>query len=138
MQAGSSSGTVTITAGRLNVRLCNAADGLVVADAIRIVQTSALSAQAPDAAAADVALLALLNNERGGDFVDTSVVTNEDHGIAAAAGAQRQALDVYTPQSTNDEAIQMLGGNGEAADEEDSEQMSDDFSILSEVKTYWN
>ena len=52
-------GTVTITAGRLNVRLSNAADGTVVADAIRIVQTSALPSRtlADDPAAADLALL---------------------------------------------------------------------------------
>lgn len=34
-------GTVTVTGGRLNVRLSNAADGQVVADAIRIVRTAA-------------------------------------------------------------------------------------------------
>jgi hypothetical protein len=51
-------GTVTVTGGRLNVRLNNQADGTVVADAIRIVQTSATSAA--DLAAADLGLLAWL------------------------------------------------------------------------------
>ncbi|MCI0359437.1 MAG: choice-of-anchor D domain-containing protein [Planctomycetaceae bacterium] len=52
-------GTVTVTGGRLNVRLNNQADGTVVADAIRIVQTSSTSAA--DLAAADLALLAWLD-----------------------------------------------------------------------------
>jgi len=54
-------GTVTVTGGRLNVRLNNQADGAVVADAIRIIQTSSTSAA--DLAAADLALLAWLNQE---------------------------------------------------------------------------
>jgi hypothetical protein len=55
-------GTVVITAGRLNVRLSNAADGFVVADAIRIVQTRSAAAAGIEANAitADLGLLAWL------------------------------------------------------------------------------
>jgi hypothetical protein len=52
-------GTVTVTGGRLNVRLTNQADGVVIADAIRIVQLATTSTAEP--AAADLGLLALLN-----------------------------------------------------------------------------
>jgi hypothetical protein len=55
-------GTVSVTAGRLNVRLSNQADGTVVADAIRIVQTSATSAA--DVAAADLGLLSWLGERQ--------------------------------------------------------------------------
>jgi hypothetical protein len=51
-------GTVTVTGGRLNVRLSNQADGSVVADAIRIVQ---IATSAAEPAAADLGLLAWLD-----------------------------------------------------------------------------
>lgn len=54
-------GTVKVTGGRLNVRLCNQADGTVVADAIRIVQTAGTSAS--ELAAADLGLLAWLSDK---------------------------------------------------------------------------
>src|SRR4029450_6791320 len=55
-------GTVTVTGGRVNVGLNNLADGTVVADAIRIVQTSTTSAA--DLAAADLGLLSWLDERR--------------------------------------------------------------------------
>ncbi len=61
-------GTVTVTGGRLNVRLNNQADGTVVADAIRIVQTASTSAA--DLAAADLGLLAWLDDRHGGEVHD--------------------------------------------------------------------
>ena len=57
-------GTVTVTAGRLNVRLNNQADGTVVADAIRIVQVATTSAA--DLAAADIGLLSWLSERQDG------------------------------------------------------------------------
>ncbi|MEX2174847.1 MAG: choice-of-anchor D domain-containing protein [Pirellulaceae bacterium] len=59
-------GTVQITGGRLNVRLTNAANGFVVADAIRIVQMPASAAAIDglhDSQAADLGLLAWLGGE---------------------------------------------------------------------------
>ena len=52
-------GTVTVTGGRLNVRLNNQADGAVVADAIRILQIASTSAA--DLASADLGLMAWLD-----------------------------------------------------------------------------
>ncbi len=62
-------GTVTVTGGRLNVRLNNQADGVVVADAIRILQVATAAAgEAVDGqpSATDLGLLAWLD-ERGSE-----------------------------------------------------------------------
>jgi hypothetical protein len=66
-------GTVKVTGGRLNVRLCNQADGTVIADAIRIVQTAGTSAA--EVAAADLGLLAWL-----GDASAAAVPLSFEHG----------------------------------------------------------
>jgi hypothetical protein len=90
-------GNVTVTAGRLNVRLSNAADGLVVADAIRIVQSKSLAADVPrEPAAADMALLGWLNS-RPEDSTGFAPATPPASPWAAAGAPRQQRLQSATP-----------------------------------------
>jgi hypothetical protein len=69
-------GTVKVTGGRLNVRLCNQADGTVIADAIRIVQTAGTSAA--ELAAGDLGLLAWLSDRPAAAAVPVSITHGDE------------------------------------------------------------
>jgi hypothetical protein len=113
-------GTVTVTSGRLNVRLNNLADGTVVADAIRIVQTATTSATEPTAA--DLGLLAWLNERPGltadslrqasaepaADQPSAGRAIAVDHGPTTQAPSWLDTLDDIEVDATNtcDEALE--------------------------------
>jgi hypothetical protein len=82
-------GNVTVTGGRLNVRLSNAADGAVVADAIRIVQTTLLAPPAGnDPASADLALLAWLDTTPAESQLSTDATAIGRAQVASATSGQ--------------------------------------------------
>lgn len=120
-------GTVTITAGRLNVRLSNAADGAVVADAIRIVQTGSQNAELPGEVAADLALLAWLDKDQELELPATPA---DDAYVAAnssAIGQNDPVTNFRGGQVTLDETIELLGDEDEASSDEDHLDPLDDF-----------
>jgi hypothetical protein len=113
-------GTVTVTGGRLNVRLNNQADGAVVADAIRIVQMTSTSAS--DLAAADLGLMAWLSeptSDRDTDGLIESAPeeaplpdTNrrqlvETSDVTIAPCAEATALTDGEPDEAGDDEIAM-------------------------------
>ena len=115
-------GNVTVTGGRLNVRLSNGADATVVADAIRIVQTAS-AAQLPggnDPAAADLALLAWL--DVGADEpqpLNESTATPIAE-VESLPAPQRRVLSLARSQPL-DRSLTLLGGVSAGDDEADDE-----------------
>ena len=113
-------GTVTVTGGRLNVRLNNQADGAVVADAIRILQIASTSAA--DLASADLGLMAWLNeptSDRDTDGLSESAPEEaplpdtirmqpaETVGMTIAACADTAALTDSDPEESGDDEFAM-------------------------------
>jgi hypothetical protein len=93
-------GTVTVTGGRLNVRLSNAADGFVLADAVRIVQTKTQAADVPgnDPAAADLALLGWLSSESTESETSTPVHAARSP-LASPVNSTRSAAELLDDHS---------------------------------------
>jgi hypothetical protein len=89
-------GTVKVTGGRLNVRLSNAADGQVVADAIRIVRTAA-AAELPEESPLPQFATSSLGN------VETAAA--EAGLLAWLAGSAELPMDAIAPQESRSAAV---------------------------------
>jgi hypothetical protein len=124
-------GTVKVTGGRLNVRLSNAANGQVVADAIRIVRTATAAelpeesplpmAASPTAAAgaltSDAGLLAWLTEEAGS--TPTLLATETTDASPAEALAERSDEHLLHRTLRRDAAPWTMPADREARVEDD-------------------
>lgn len=123
-------GTVTVTGGRLNVRLSNAADGFVVADAIRIVQTKTQAADVPsdDPAAADLALLGWLSSESRESETDVPVQAAKSQ-FMSPVNSTRPAAELL--EDPSDRAFDFVSFG--LAEESDEIDLSDEDVRLADV-----
>jgi hypothetical protein len=88
-------GTVQVTGGRLNVRLSNQADGTIIADAIRIVQTAGTSAS--ELVEADLGLLAWLSDAPDAAALPTSLTPGDEPQTTDSRSWLDQLVSTTTP-----------------------------------------